>query len=297
MDTFKPLDLVLFNGIQLAKFINRVQSSAIQKHRKEIEKRIQSNPENLDQDMPIFWSHVGLIVTRDLLHDPRLHPDRLYVLESTMSGDKNDGVMNIDDSWFFGVQIRPFEDLLRTYARAIHPDTGDVQGDSRMGIAILRGSPFRRSDALGKRAQEDLQLLFTSWYKKKWENTRYDWNFISLAAARWPRLRPLRKFAEKTFHTDDWLFCSELVFLVMQTLGFYPDTIDARNTLPMDLLGYDLDSPAIPAIFEIPRELLQQESSVTNSSSSSPSSPAISPVPSSDQMVPKLEGRTSYVVK
>ena len=58
------------------------------------------------------FSHVGMIVTSDILDDVRCVPGKLYIWESTMSGKLADGVNNVNGQQFLGVQLRDFDQVV-----------------------------------------------------------------------------------------------------------------------------------------------------------------------------------------
>jgi hypothetical protein len=229
-----PLDLVFFNGPHVSKAIRTLQKRKISKAKRKARK-------GLNEEEILGWSHVALVITSDIVDDARLKPGKLYVLESTMSGDKNDGVNSIEGHAFFGVQIRDLDELVAAYTHL-----GDDSHDVGISFAEQRHHSWNDTGA-----RDRLRITMTSWIHH-WEGTRYDWNIISLGGSMFPALRPLRNAFEKVFNTDGWLFCSELVFTVLQILGQYDEGFDPRNVLPMDLIGYDTDVPAVPKIYSTP---------------------------------------------
>lgn len=228
----QPLDLIFFNGPHVSKAIRVLQKRKISKKKRK---------DNKDKEV-VGWSHVAIVISAELVNDARLQAGKLYVLESTMSGDKNDGVMAINGESFFGVQIRDLDELVAAYTKP-GDDTHDV------GVAFADAELGLWND---KELRVYLRTVMTSWLQHSWEGRRYDWNIISLGGSMFPTLRPLRDLFEKIFNTDGWLFCSELVFTVLQVLGQYDVKFDARNVLPMDLLGYDTDTPPIPKLYSAP---------------------------------------------
>lgn len=224
-----PLDLVFFNGPHVSKAIRTLQKRKISKKKR----KAQTAQEIMG------WSHVALVITSELVDDARLVPGKLYVLESTMSGSKNDGVNAINGDSFFGVQIRDLDELISAYTK---------DDDHAVGIAFADQQHGGWNDT---GARDRLRILMTSWLHH-YEGARYDWNVISLGGSIFPTLRPLRNAFEKVFNTDGWLFCSELVFSVLQVLGQYDESFDPRNVLPMDLIGYDTDNPPVPKIYSAP---------------------------------------------
>jgi hypothetical protein len=226
-----PLDLIFFNG---SEFVSKAIRCIQRRQMRYTGKRTPTSPECK------VWSHVGLVVTRELYDDPRLEPGRLYVLESTMSGSLGDGVPNIDGGGFLGVQIRDLRALVRHYT---DPDEPRLE----IGWARLRDNPFARARAIERFR---CHILFTSWCKLRWEGTPYDVNLISLGGAAFQHLRPVRALVARFARTGGWQFCSELVFRVLQVLGVYSEHYDPRNVVPMDLLGWDADDPPIPQRFD-----------------------------------------------
>lgn len=64
------------------------------------------------------FSHVGVIVTSDVLDHPNIVPGRRYILESTATGLLGCGVKNIDGKAAFCVQITDFDALVEAYDRS-----------------------------------------------------------------------------------------------------------------------------------------------------------------------------------
>ena len=245
MDEISALDLIFFNGSEIvSKAIRCIQKRHMR----------YTGKGKAPRGCRKVWSHVGLVVTRELYDDPRLQPGKLYVLESTMSGSNGDGVLNIDGEGFLGVQIRDLDALITKYTR--HPEM-------EIGWAKLKHNPFSNDPKVRTPNNSNLvdlvpmqhernrcQNLFTSWCKWEWEGQRYDVNLISLGGAVCQNLRPVRALIARFCNVNGWYFCSELVFRVLQVLGVYDMRYDSRNVVPMDLLGWDADDPPIPSRFE-----------------------------------------------
>ena len=106
----------------------------------------------LDNDFADDYSHVGLVVTRDILNDDRLEEDKIYVWESTISGKLGKNIYNIGGKAFLGVQLTDFDDVSK---------------------------------------REKLKQDFTQIFNQ-YNVTRYDSNFCSLFSAIYTMLRCLR---------------------------------------------------------------------------------------------------------
>ncbi len=131
-----PFDLILFKGTDcVSKTIQRVQRKKL------------GIPNSDDA-----FSHVGIVVTSDILEIPKglvrqsefreshfvkqlseksgnqrsvdtmtsqllLKPGEKYVWESTMSGPLADGVRNVNHKSFLGVQLRNLDEVIREYGK------------------------------------------------------------------------------------------------------------------------------------------------------------------------------------
>jgi hypothetical protein len=66
------------------------------------------------------FTHVGLVITRQVFDDVRLHPDRFYILESTRRGPLADSVRNIDNQLMRGIQIRDLRAVQQACAGTLY---------------------------------------------------------------------------------------------------------------------------------------------------------------------------------
>lgn len=229
----QPLDLIFFRGTEVVSKTIVYLTKRQQKRRKVCHGRRLKKHEKCKK-LDAWYSHVGLVLSRDLYDDPRLISGKLYVLEATYTGKNDDGVPNIDGDPTFGVQIRALDDILAVY----------TQSDSKKKLAWseMVDNPFRQPPSPRKRSEcQRLQAIFTSWCREAWEGMQYDANPLSLLAALYCPLRRGRDCLERIFNVDGWLFCSELVAQVARTLELIPRSVNPKNVLPMDLVGFDLD--------------------------------------------------------
>jgi len=219
-DQIKPLDLVLFRGGDFVSGFIRF-----------LQKRNLPAESSAGYDVGAgAFSHVGMIVTSEILDDDRLEEGKLYVWESTMSGRLADGVYNIDGESFLGVQLRSFDEVLPAY---------DEDPDTRIAVSHVFREVY--DSVWGELPQTLLRNKFTKLFKK-YNGVRYDANFLSLGSSICPCLRPARGTVEDVLDTEDWLFCSELVATVYQDLGLFDEDVNPKNVVPSDFLGYDADS-------------------------------------------------------
>lgn len=217
MDQIRPLDLVLFKG-------NSIVSRAIC----EMEKRGNKLSEGGD------FSHVGIIVTSDVLAEPLLQHGKLYVLESTMSGKLGAGVNNIYGRTFLGVQIREFEPLINHY---------DDPNETAIGWGKLINNPIDNEDI------ELVKKRLTPIYNEI-NGLMWDANCWSSLSAMYPCMRPCRPCAECTIHTEDWLLCSEMVAYVYKKMDILPEYVNPKDVVPADFIVPNEDNDKMPKIVE-----------------------------------------------
>lgn len=213
-DNIKPLDIIFFKGDEFV-------SNSIRFFQK---RRATENTTNYNID-PDAFSHVGLVVTHEILNDHRLVPYKLYIWESTMSGSMSDGVNNIDGQSFFGTQLRDLDEVIKAY---------DKSKKARIAVGSLKNEIFTAFDLM------NLKLQFTALFEK-YNNVQYDANLVSVASTIYRFCRCCRGCTEETLNTEEWLFCSEMVALIYVKLGILPKGLNSKNVAPMDFLGFDID--------------------------------------------------------
>lgn len=223
----KPFDLVLFKGGDyISDFIRYVQYLNTDTHYNK-KYKVNSNQ----------FSHVGLVVTNDILNDSSLDHGKLYIWESTMSGDLTDGVPNVLGESYLGVQLRELDLVVKNY---------DSNPHTQIAFASLKDDIYEKV-----MFDPDISNKFVKLFAL-YNGTRYDANLLSLYAAVDKEYRSKRDLIEETLNTQDWLFCSELVALIYKELHILPDSIDPKNVVPMDFIGFDDEdkvSENIPDIY------------------------------------------------
>jgi hypothetical protein len=211
-DEIKPLDIILFKGPDFVSNLIRCMEGF----------KVGTNT----------FSHAGMIVTSDILNDPRLEKGKLYIWESTMSGKLGEGVTNIDGKSFLGVQLRDFEEVLKKY---------DENPKTRIALCRLKEGVCPIKD-------NELKDKFTDIFDK-YNGTFYDANIFSLMGALFPWCRPIRTATEHN-KIKDWLFCSELVALCYKELGIYPEEVNPKDVVPVDFLEDEKDTDGAPKVTE-----------------------------------------------
>jgi hypothetical protein len=236
----QPLDLILFQG---ADFV----SQAIRK----VELKTRGDGD---------FSHVGLVVTSDILPDVKeLVPGRLYVWESTFSGQigsiYKDSVLNAETGkGTFGVQIRDLEEVITAY---------EATPNAKVAWGHLQKNPWR----LASTKQSLIETM--RGLHAKFSQRVFDAQVMDCCAAAFPCFRPARNLFQKIeiqghtiltslkfikkgnslLNPASWLFCSELVASIYQGFGILPVEKDPRDFTPVDFIAGK--SPVIDSILYI----------------------------------------------
>lgn len=227
----KPLDLVLFKG---GDFI----SDAIRYLQKKT-----AEDRSVYKIDPDAFSHVGIVVTSEIIDDPLVKEGKLYLWESTMSGNLSDGVPDVNGESFLGVQLRDLDEVIKAY---------DRPNDTRIAFASLKKENLEKvwSEDSAELLKTRMTEIFT-WYN----GTKYDANLYSLTSTVIPCLRRARGTVETIVGSEDWLFCSELVATIYRDLDLISGLVEPKNVTPMDFIGFDLDgieNSGMPVIVDHP---------------------------------------------
>ena len=243
--TLRPLDLLLFAGEDgISGMIRFLQERGIESERK-------INLESTD-----VFSHVGIVVTSEILDSPLIEEGKIYVWESTISGRFGQNVQNVRHEDFLGVQLRNLDELFPAY---------DDPPSTWIAVCHLSNNPYDLAPSEDEKVY--LKRRFTAIFDRL-DGVRYDLNPVALASSIFPVLRPTRRQMKKILEGSgakilsapaEWLFCSELAATVYRDMGLYPESIIPDNVLPMDLIGYDIDGidrGGLPCIFNLPPKRL-----------------------------------------
>ncbi len=173
------------------------------------------------------FSHVGVIVTKEMLNLPEMEEGKLYIWESTISGRLGGNVKNINNETFLGVQIRDFDEVIKNYCT------------DNTAIAVLKLINRR---ALDCDVSEKLMPIY-----KKYNGTRYEINPMQLFGALFPKVRCLRI----NYGIDKFLFCSELVSMIYCNLNIFPENVHPYDVVPADFVSEgDQDRLSLYQYFE-----------------------------------------------
>lgn len=203
------------------------------------------------------FSHVGTIVTRELLDLPQLIPGRLYIFESTTSttlpGKKKVHPPDIiRKSGWVGVQLRDFENVLTSYT---------ADGRSTVAWCKLKDNPWSDTSK-----REELRHSFREFFES-YHGRLYEMSPITMAASAFPVFRGAREVRHRIISTliptpstlgiegkiidpNQWQFCSELSTRCYQLIGRIPPHVIPENVVPQDFI--EQSNPDIPIIVDLP---------------------------------------------
>ncbi len=166
-----------------------------------------------------FFTHVGIIVTREILDIPELENGKLYIFESTLNGQSGFDVPDVDGKSCNGVQLRNLYSVIDAYKQL---------GDVVVAWGPLLNNPLDILDL------EEVKLKFAEIHKSL-IGSKYDANCYSLLSTIWPSLRPCRNFIEKLTCTSKWIFCSELVGIVLFEMGTLGISYNPKDLTPFEI--------------------------------------------------------------
>lgn len=219
----KPLDLIVFRGGEVVSTTIRLLQ----------ELKVNNND----------WSHVGLVINTELLPNiPNGKKNKLYILESALSGDLNDGVPTSDGKIIFGVQVRDLQEVIKGYYKL---------NNTLVGYCKLKNNPYNQKLYESLEEYEArlliLQADFINIYNE-YGTKFFDISPLNLLASIFPSIRCFRNKWDKYIGIGkNWLFCSELVALVYHKLGIInlPD-FDPSDVIPVDFTSGNDDDGLIP---------------------------------------------------
>ncbi len=168
------------------------------------------------------YSHVGMIITKNILDHPKMEDGELYIFESTMSGKLTDGVLNIEGESFLGSQIRKFDDVVKAY---------DSNPDTQVRWCKLLENPL---DIL---QINDIRLTMAELFLK-YNHRLYEVNIMNLFFAMFPSLR---KFKYNYYDDNRFVFCSELAGIIYRAFFVIPFEANPTDIVPADFMVTDED--------------------------------------------------------
>jgi hypothetical protein len=207
-ETLRPFDLVFFKG---SDFV----SNSIR------------NLQKLNNTSGDF-SHVGMVINSDVLSCIKnSQPNKWYIWESTMSGQWNDGIPDIETGeGYFGTQFRSLDAVVDAYSK--NPNT-------EIAFSSLFNNPIIKKDD----ESNEIYTFRIQQLKKQLQDTYeqfnhriYDANLVNLIATIVPFCRCFRNCTR-----NESFFCSELVSIIYKKIGIFPWYLNEEDITPETLLS------------------------------------------------------------
>lgn len=171
------------------------------------------------------WTHVGIVVSTDILPIKNGINGKLYIWESNISStgiynkiDTSASVLDIEtEKGMFGVQIRDLEQVLRAYL--------SIEG-SRVGWARLRKNPLDQDITTIYNTKCALLNLYNEYNHIPFEDNPFNLLGFIICC-----IRPYREQDDK--HRK--VVCSEFICIIYKRIGLIPMVINPRDVTPEDL--------------------------------------------------------------
>lgn len=228
LETIQPFDLICFGPSSTTTSSSSCLSSSYLSCSAYVSEMIRGCQSIELQRCDVQWTHVAIAIRNDHINFGQdvtaYEPSQLFMLESVISGDINDGVPDLlTQKWKNGVQVRDFHDVVNAA----------VEAGNQVGVVHLNMNALKQLDV--SKAQE-----FWNRYQHAW----FDFSNCFKAVMCCPFLRfMICKIWCCCIPDDAAMFCSEMATRLYQSLGFIPWFFDAENVSPQELaeLTGDLD--------------------------------------------------------
>jgi len=208
----RPFDIILFNGDTIMSEIISILSKRNEYPRSD------------------EFTHAGIIVTSDILEHPNVEPGKFYLYESTANLFSSYRDIN-GKKRKLGVQVRELEGVINDYDK----------DKTAVTYCRLINNPIEKTP------MSELKSKFMDFYLRYNDNC-YDVNLLSLFASIIPFLRRFRDPVEEFTNTTDWLFCSELVAMLLKHVDVYPPEVNPKDVVPRDIAFPEADTELMPKI-------------------------------------------------
>lgn len=201
----EPLDIVFFKGTDIVSDFIRLN-----------EKIDVGNGD---------WSHIGIVVTTELMPIKNGKKNKLYIWESVLSGKLHDGVYNVETGeTFFGTQIRDLKKVI----------SASTKQGVKMAIGKLKNNPYLKqiseTDDDYNNRKKELYLTMKQLYKR-YNHVRFQYNCFRLFTSMYTICDCLI-----TKNNTDRLFCSQLVGVILNKLNVI-NIDDTSKLIPVDLIS------------------------------------------------------------
>jgi len=185
---------------------------------------------------PNDFSHIGMVITSDVLDHPNVKPGKVYIWEST-KGE----VPSVDGRNENECQLRDLDAVLRDVD---HHNKKTYKGEWSMAIGKLL--PSLRAKLPQDPAERKKRF---SEFFKEFNQAPYNTNAFDLLKS--VNIVPDSDFLTKLSARKAAAFCSQLQCMTYEYMGLLPEDVDPVKALPMDFLGLDKEGE-IPNMCEEP---------------------------------------------
>lgn len=197
------------------------------------------------------FSHIGVIITDNILPNAGLIPGQLYVLESMYSliaPNINNEIISLEHvGGFYGLQIRNLELVVKSYNKKLVfgkiKDNPWLNGYKKYGIRQHVHTLFNDLNGRGYRQQFTWRHPLT-WRHRKIHHIQMMVGFepVIIRGVNLPR--------NQLKTSDNTLFTSQLIMSLYQKIGLISSRYDAEILTPQDLTSCDFD-PIIETLIEL----------------------------------------------
>ena len=213
----KPFDAIFFKGDALLSQIIKTLCNT-----------------KIRSDKQIGFTHVGVVITSDIITHDNILPHKKYIFESIINIKSSSSIRDINGKLFSGVQIRDLDDVVRYY---------DKSNKTQVAYGMLLNNPIDTQPI--SQLKKKFNDFFVRYHMKS-----YDFNPYSLISSAYSCLRPCRDVVEAICNTEDFYFCSEIVALLYKHIGVYPNSVNEKDVLPIDISYSELDRDGTPKIIK-----------------------------------------------
>lgn len=186
------------------------------------------------------WTHVGVIITTDIIPIKNGLPNKLYIWESVASVclPIGDGVKSVETKeGFIGVQIRDLEQVINI--------NYDIGVDTMIGWCKLENNPIMKkldeNNVEYHTRVERIKTVMRCFYEEN-NGTPFPLNPIYMLPSLFPELEKLR-----VLFKNKGMFCSQFATSLYLSLGLIDKKINPADITPVEILGIHF-----PKIFKLP---------------------------------------------
>lgn len=191
------------------------------------------------------WSHIGIVVNKDIIPSLNVKDNDLYIWESTISSrskliNKDPTLDAESDEPIFGVQVRKLNNIIKN----------DLKNGVKIGWGKLKNNPIDKRDNEDEACyQNRLNILRSTLQKVHKDNYHkpYTFNICRLLGAVFSCCKCMRS---SCCLGENWRFCSQLVAMVYEEIGVLDKTFDPEIITPQDIATPQLSEENLPLMLE-----------------------------------------------